>query len=179
MRWAVPVDDHHAFYMGLAHLNDYNAWAGSLDPGDYGVDRIPFIGQTADRPYEERQRQPGDYDAVVTQGVIANRRAEHLGTTDRGVVLFRRMLRAAITAVQAGRPPDKPRPPAQGESVRTYVHETVVRVPPGVNLDDPDALAEFGRRAAQVFIETDHLPPAERERECERRIRRLLAPETA
>jgi hypothetical protein len=48
-------------------------------------------GRTDDRPGEERQREPGDYDACVSQGAFANRRAEHLGTTDRGIVMLRRM----------------------------------------------------------------------------------------
>jgi hypothetical protein len=42
----------------------------------------------------------------------------------------------------------------------------VIRIPQGARLDDPKALAEFGRRAAQVFVETDDLPPAEREAEA-------------
>jgi hypothetical protein len=102
-RWAVPVDDHNSFYMGWAHLNDYNYWgAATLDPAEYGLDKVPFIGQTGDRPYAERQRQPGDYDAVASQGRIANRRHEHLGTTDRGVVLFRRLLAKAVNRRGAG-----------------------------------------------------------------------------
>ncbi|MDB5967349.1 MAG: Rieske [2Fe-2S] protein, partial [Polaromonas sp.] len=43
-RWAVAVDDHHSFYIGLAHLNSYNNAAGTMKPGDFGVDKIPFIG---------------------------------------------------------------------------------------------------------------------------------------
>jgi hypothetical protein len=48
-----------------------------------------------------------------------------------------------------------------------------------VNLDDPKALQELGRRAATAFIETDGLDPEERERHAERRIRGLLRPEHA
>ena len=175
-RWAVPVDDTHSFYIGYAHLNTYNNWDGKLDPRDYGLDKVPFLGQTADRPYPERQRQPGDYDAVSSQGAIANRKAEHLGAADRGIVMFRRLLARAIEATLKYDTPDKPRRYADGR-VRTYVHETVVRVPAGVDLDDPKALADFGRRAAEVFVATGELPPPERERECELRIRALLGPE--
>ena len=90
-RWAVPVDDTHSLYIGVAHLNSYNGAFMSTDPEHYGVDKFPLVGQTGDRPYEERQMEPGNYDAVVSQGPIANRKAEHLGQTDRGVVLFRRL----------------------------------------------------------------------------------------
>jgi len=172
-RWAVPVDDTHAFYIGFAHLNEYNNWDGKLDVRDYGLDKVPFVGQTPDRPYPERQRQPGDYDAISSQGPIANRRAEHLGNADRGIVMFRRMLARAIQATLDGRAPDKPRQYGAAP-VRTYVHETVVRVPEGVSLDDGPRLAEFGRQAAEAFVATGELPPAERERECEVRIRALL-----
>ena len=173
-RWAVPLDDTHSLYIGVAHLNSYNDPEGRLRPEQFGVDMIPFIGQTADRPYEERQREPGDYDAVVSQGAIANRKAEHLGTTDRGVVLSRRQLAAGIKAVQDGQAPALPRVYPKHARVRTYAHETVVRLPSAGALADPKALAEFGRRAAMAYVETDHLPPAEREAEVARRVRALF-----
>src|SRR3989442_7055711 len=127
-RWAVPLDDTHSLYVGFAHLNRYNNPEGQLKLEQFGEDLIPFIGQTADRPYEERQREPGDYDAVSSQGAVANRKAEHLGTTDRGVVLSRRMLTTAISAVQESRIPSIPRL-YNSAKVRTYAHETVVRIP--------------------------------------------------
>jgi nitrite reductase/ring-hydroxylating ferredoxin subunit len=172
-RWAVPLDDTHSLYIGLAHLNAYNNPDAKLRPEQFGLDMIPFIGQTGDRPYEERQREPGDYDAVVSQGPIANRKAEHLGTTDRGVVRSRRMTSAAIRTVQEGGTPAIPRLYPKGARVRTYAHETVIRVPPGA-LSDPKELGAFGRSAAMIYVETADLPPAEREQEVARRIRGLL-----
>jgi nitrite reductase/ring-hydroxylating ferredoxin subunit len=180
-RWAVAVDDHHSFYIGLAHLNNYNNPEGAMKPEEFGVDQIPFIGQTGDRPYAERQREPGDYDAVASQGAVANRKAEHLGTTDRGVVLFRRMLAAAIREVQEGKKPAVPKLYSQ-DTVRTYAHELVVKVPADAPLDDPKALAEFGRNAALAFVATDHLLGAEREAAVDQKIKELLrdmAPLTA
>ncbi|MFC6522874.1 Rieske 2Fe-2S domain-containing protein [Undibacterium arcticum] len=104
-RWAVAVDDHNSFYIGFANVNSYNDPGGVIKPEEFGVDQFNFIGQTGDRPYAERQREPGDYDALVSQGAVANRKVEHLGTTDRGVVLFRRMLANAIREVQDGQSP--------------------------------------------------------------------------
>jgi hypothetical protein len=173
-RWAVPLDDTHSLYIGVAHLNSYNSPDGSQRPEQFGVDMIPFIGQTADRPYEERQREPGDYDAVVGQGRIANRKAEHLGTTDRGVVLSRRMLTTAIKTVQEGGKPVMPKLYPKTARVRTYAHETVVRLPSPDALSDPKALGELGRRAAIAYVETDHLPPQEREAEVAKRVRALF-----
>lgn len=53
--FTVPVDDHHTMVMGFVRLG-----AGQEEP------RGPGFGQTADRPYEERQRVPGDYDAQTS-----------------------------------------------------------------------------------------------------------------
>jgi hypothetical protein len=58
--------------------------------------------------------------------------------------------------------------------VRTYAHEVVMRIPADVHLDDPAALAELGRNVARTFVETDKLPPAERERAAEQLIRQLF-----
>jgi 5,5'-dehydrodivanillate O-demethylase len=46
-----------------------------------------------------------DHMAWETQGAIADRAKEHLGEADRGVVMFRNLLRAQIHAVQAGDDP--------------------------------------------------------------------------
>jgi hypothetical protein len=171
-RWAVPVDDHNSFYIGLAHLNSYNNPAKTLLSKQFGVDQIPFIGQTGDRPNSERQREPGDYDAVVTQGKVANRKAEHLGSTDRGVVMFRRMLTQAIKDVQEGKTPEFPRLNDKGP-VSTYANEIVIRVPEGV-LNDPKVLSLFGQQAAVAFLETDHLSGTERELATLEKVRLLL-----
>ena len=40
-----------------------------------------------------------------TQGVIADRRLEHLAESDRGIVMLRRRLREDIDAVAAGKDP--------------------------------------------------------------------------
>ena len=172
-RWAVAVDDHHSFYMGFAHLNSYNAGVRKMTRDDFGVDQIPFIGQTQDRPHAERQREPGDFDAVVTQGAVANRKAEHLGSTDRGVVLFRRLLANAIRTTAEGKVPAQPRLTTD-KPVSTYAHEVVMRVPNDVDLDDPQRLAQFGREAALSFVEFDSLPPVERERAVEKKVREIL-----
>jgi nitrite reductase/ring-hydroxylating ferredoxin subunit len=172
-RWAVAVDDHNSFYIGLAHLNSYNNPDGAMKPEEFGLDQIPFIGQTGDRPRAERQREPGDYDAVASQGLVANRKAEHLGTTDRGVVQFRRLLAGAIREVQEGRKPETPKL-YQQDTVRTYAHELVIKVPPDARLDDPKVLAGFGHDVAVAFVESDHLLGAEREAAVNAKVKTLL-----
>jgi nitrite reductase/ring-hydroxylating ferredoxin subunit len=175
-RWVVPIDDHNSFYTGLTHVNDRTDPEGVRDPALYGVDKMNFIGQTADRPYEERQLQPGDYDALVSQGRVADRNNEHLGTSDRGIVMFRRMLRRAIDAVQNEEVPALPRLYGD-EPVRTYNYDLVFDLPSQSNIRDLGALTEFGRRATAIVIETDRLPPVERETVARERILSLLSEE--
>lgn len=175
-RWVVPIDDNNSYYTGLVHSNARTSAIVQIDPSLYGVDKMNFIGQTADRPYEERQRQPGDYDALVSQGAMANHKNEHLATTDRGIILFRRMLGRAIEAVRIGETPAIPRLYASGP-VRTYNHELVFRLPSQSNIGDLATLGDFGRRAAQIVVDSDDLPPSERETVAGDRIRRLLSEE--
>ena len=175
-RWVVPVDDHNCFYLGVFHFNDYTKSIRPLDESNYGLDKMDLIGQTADRPYEERQREPGDYDALMGQGAIANRKAEHLGQSDRGIVLLRRQLRRAVEAVRSGETPAVPRLYPDGK-VRTYAHELVFALPSQSNIRDLSAVGDFGRRAARIVIDTDELPPAERETAARERIRHLVTHE--
>jgi nitrite reductase/ring-hydroxylating ferredoxin subunit len=174
-RWAVPVDDHNAFYIGASHWEkDGGRSPRSTNLDDYGVNKMPLLGQTGERPYHERQVEPGDYDAMVSPGPIVNRKAEHLGTTDRGVVTIRRMLAHAINAMREGATPPVPRLYPGESQVRTYAHETVLRLPAKDGLTDRKVLADFGRRAAKVFIDMDDVPDAQRDAVARERIEAIL-----
>jgi nitrite reductase/ring-hydroxylating ferredoxin subunit len=172
-RWAVPVDDENSFYIGFTHINAHSN-PRSMRAEDYGVDKMPLIGQTAERPYEERQREPGDYDAMTGPGPIANRKAEHLGTTDRGVVMFRRLLTQHIQAITSEQTPLLPRLYPENETVQTYAHESVTHLPSAERLRNPAAIAEFGRNAALAFVATDHLPREQRGDVARKKIAELL-----
>jgi hypothetical protein len=63
---------------------------------------------------EEHHRMPGDQEAIVSQGPIAIHANEHLTSSDRGVILTRRMIAGALAAVRAGGdPPGLLRDPAR------------------------------------------------------------------
>ncbi|HEX7055507.1 MAG TPA: aromatic ring-hydroxylating dioxygenase subunit alpha [Burkholderiales bacterium] len=141
--WAVPVDDTNTINTGFIHI-----------PNDMEIDEQQLralkesVGQTGDRPYEDRQRRPGDYDAQTGQGPIAVHAREHLAPSDRGVVMLRRMIREGIRAVAAGEDPYGARP--ESMPVRTYAQDTVLRIPPAA---DPEAehrlLVETGRKVLE------------------------------
>jgi len=102
MHWRVPIDDTHTEVW----------WAGFL-PGE------PFASpeELENPPIDEHppQKPGGAYDldsffgqdrmAWETQGAIMDRSTEHLGASDRGIVLYRQMLREQIERVQQGLEP--------------------------------------------------------------------------
>ena len=139
--WAVPIDD--------TNTRTFNLW--SLPEGIHHTPG-PGFGQTADRPYEERQRQPGDYEAQVSQRPIAIHGWEHLATTDRGITMFRNLVRRGIRAVQEGQDPlgvcNE-----EGQVLQTFCSDTLMEVPAAPTLDeDKRLLRETGRRVAEEYV---------------------------
>ena len=64
----------------------------------YLEDRLappPFMKKTA-LNYQQRRSQPSDYEALVSHRPIGVHALEHLGDTDRGVILFRKLVREGI-----------------------------------------------------------------------------------
>jgi nitrite reductase/ring-hydroxylating ferredoxin subunit len=59
----------------------------------------------ADMTIEERQDNPGDYEAQVGQGPISLHSEEHLATSDRGIAMQRRMMEQQIKTVMEGGDP--------------------------------------------------------------------------
>jgi hypothetical protein len=53
----------------------------------------------------ERQDTPGDFEAQVGQGPMGMHSEEHLASSDRGIILQRRMLKAQIKVVADGGDP--------------------------------------------------------------------------
>ncbi|WP_280863678.1 Rieske 2Fe-2S domain-containing protein [Streptomyces sp. SAI-144] len=97
--WVVPMDDtHHRVFFSIR----------ASDPERLA--RFAFgLKQNGKDPWElteeDRQRFPGDGEAQGSQGAIPMHSEETLATTDRGVVMLRRMLKSMIDDVEAGRDP--------------------------------------------------------------------------
>jgi len=106
-------------------------------------------GQTGDRPYAQRQKVPGDFDAISSQGRIPAHSLEHLGTLDRGVVMFRRMLREGIRDVNAGKDPHGLFRDAS--VIPTYASDRVVPMP-HVAGDESDALMQLAEQTAREYL---------------------------
>jgi phenylpropionate dioxygenase-like ring-hydroxylating dioxygenase large terminal subunit len=142
-RWRVPIDDTNTLELSFVRLAED-------EPNTY-IDAPPpvTLSNYGGRPYEEQQRSPGDYEAQVGQRPIAIHALEHLTSTDRGVIMFRRMVRQGIRAVQRGEDP-KGLCRDTGGTISTYGHDRVLRVAPAATAEEDRDLL---RQAAQRVIE--------------------------
>lgn len=127
--WCVPVDDESSVTFNILEVEENLPYEGR----DAFIDRQARLtepyqifeeGQDGSRPYGDRQRAPGDWDAWVSQGPISLRERDHLASSDRGVVMLRRQLLEGIRAVEDGLDPkgvfrtlDRP--------LKLYSHSTV------------------------------------------------------
>jgi phenylpropionate dioxygenase-like ring-hydroxylating dioxygenase large terminal subunit len=96
--WVLPIDDHHFRIYVAGRVTQ----AGELARMRSRPDGKKLWEELSE---EEHQRYPGDYEAMVSQGAIAKHSEEHLATTDRGLIMLRRYLRAQLEKVQQGGDP--------------------------------------------------------------------------
>jgi hypothetical protein len=95
---------------------------------------------------------PGDHDAQVSQGPINVHALEHLGTQDRGIVMYRRFVRRGIQAVQKGHDP-KGFYLNQADVPPTFANDRIVAVSElAGSADDPASLRSFGDKIAKDYF---------------------------
>jgi hypothetical protein len=102
--WWVPVDDTHTIGFHLEALRIENGRVVPSSLATAPVGRSTMMGEPR-RTYEETQRDPDDLEAQVSQRPIAIHALERKGTTDRGVIMCRKILRRALRDIAAGRDP--------------------------------------------------------------------------
>ena len=100
----VPVDDEHTMHLW------YNAY---VPPADTQVPEhllrqvhvydVPFKDENGDFIVDNVDGQ--DMMAWVTQGTIADRTRENLGSSDKGIAIYRRVLRREIKKMEQGLDP--------------------------------------------------------------------------
>ena len=164
LRWMVPVDDTNTRTIGWRFFSARLDPRGQDDITAVGKESIDFIGQTeGERSYEERQRQPGDYEAQVSQRPIAIHALENRASSDAGVARLRRLLRERIRALangEAARQPD-----CHGlQAISTYAQDTVCEWREHGEPDD-EQMRAHGRRVAAAVLQSDRLAPAAREQQ--------------
>ena len=145
--WAVPIDDTHTMQIGYNHARE-----------DREPRRGAGFGQDASRPYEERQRVPGDYDAQVSvHGGVARHGLEHLASTDRGVIMLRNLIRRGIRAVQNGTQPGNIGF-RNGKALATFSHDRVVTGIPAAPTQEEDKqlLREIARNVVIDAVRNEY-----------------------
>ncbi|MBM4298303.1 MAG: aromatic ring-hydroxylating dioxygenase subunit alpha [Deltaproteobacteria bacterium] len=116
MHFRTPIDDHNTqvYQFRFSPSKD-----GKIvdQPGETPIEYVGTTDEHGEFHMDNFTSQ--DHMAWETQGPIADRGKEHLGEGDRGIVMFRNLLRAQIQAVHAGNDPiGVNRDPAQDEMIK-------------------------------------------------------------
>lgn len=144
-RWVVPIDDESTICYAWANFGERG------DPLEYNTPEGPELieqGEPFDRSYEEKQRFPADAEATEGMGRITEHSKENLVPSDKGIVLYRKRLRAIIRDLQAGREPERATEIWPGP-IPTYGGDTVLRIPPNGG-DDRALLRAVGRAVMET-----------------------------
>jgi len=149
-RWIVPQDDTHTMFIEFRHVSETEG----ATPSWWADRNVMLPGQLPDADsYEASQRRPGDYEAQVSQRPVAIHGLEHMGATDRGIIIFRQQIRRGIRAVQTGRDPEGLWREA-GTCIPTYCNDTVMHVPPAPTPEeDQQLMRTTGRTLAESYIQ--------------------------
>jgi 5,5'-dehydrodivanillate O-demethylase oxygenase subunit len=119
LHWRVPVDDENTY---LFEMMFYPTKDMDADP-ESEIREMTVLprdfGRTPDGDYDMLTFPTQDQMAWETQGKIADRTIEHLGASDRGIAMLRRMLAEQIDRVERGEDPMAlVRDPAANEIIR-------------------------------------------------------------
>jgi phenylpropionate dioxygenase-like ring-hydroxylating dioxygenase large terminal subunit len=160
-RFFRPIDDTHTRVMGWRFFNESVDPDHSGDPTAVGLNKIDAIGQIEDREYPEQQREPGDYEAIMSQGPIAIHERETWVDTDRGVGMMRKLVREGIAAVRDGKPFTALPIDVPGV-VPTFTQDSVIERPPLAGCDDDKLIREYGKQYGQIVIASAKVNPEDR-----------------
>jgi len=108
LRWRVPADDTHTIHVTVAFAPIVDGKpTGELRPDgqEQGLTASTFGVYRWDESTNWIDRSDQDRCAQESQGEICDRTIEHLGFSDKGVIMLRDLYREAIEAVRAGRDP--------------------------------------------------------------------------
>jgi phenylpropionate dioxygenase-like ring-hydroxylating dioxygenase large terminal subunit len=120
-QWHVPIDDRKHYWYAI-----FTSFGAPVDKDEMRRQRlelyelpdyIPRKNKTNNYGYDPDEQEHDTYTgmgadinvhdqwACESMGEIADRTQEHLGRSDKGIAVYRRLLRTAIDAVEKGEPP--------------------------------------------------------------------------
>ena len=169
-RWVVPVDDHHCVALAWANFGERG------DPIEYnnqeGYERIE-AGEISNRTMEEKQKSPGDAEAVEGMGSISSHKGEHLMPTDKGVMIYRRRTRKLIKDLAQGLEPPQPQK-TKGEIVRTNGQDTVLKAPK-INNNDKEYVKSICSSVMNMQFNLEDMPLKERDNNIIKNLQQMEA----
>jgi hypothetical protein len=157
-RWVVPLDDENTTAFAWAIFGE------RADPDEYNTPEGPELieqGELMDRSYDQRQRFPGDAEAVEGMGRVADQKMEHLVTSDKGIIQYRKKLRKLCRNLEAGIKPDHVTS-HWSNPIPTYGGDTVLHIPEAAE-DDNKLLIEIGEKVMQFQFEAEALKGVDRD----------------
>ena len=126
----VPVDDTHTMHV---HYNIYAPPPGVTAPPQDVIPHYEVPLQTEDGRFPIDFTIGQDQMAWVTQGPIAKRPLEKLGESDRGIILYRKMLMDEMDKVENGQEPINVfRDPARNDIIELFQEHS-----PGIRMTPP------------------------------------------
>ena len=144
MHWRVPQDDTHTLIFVCTFLP--NETHRPEPQPEQPVVRVYPPQRGPDGEYRLTSFPSQDHMAWETEGPIWDRSREHLGSSDLGIVMFRKILREQIDIVQGGgEPMGLVRDPEENELIKVIVREE------GLPEDTDDT----------VWVEANMIPPPE------------------
>ena len=96
--WTVPIDDTHYRIYTAGRVTEKGVM---LPRGKDAALMKPWQELTP----AERRARPNDYEAQVGQGSITLHSDEHLATSDRGIIMLRRLLKRELKKIEDGGDP--------------------------------------------------------------------------
>ena len=97
--WVLPIDDTHYRVYTAGRVRE----KGVFLPRAEGKPQTRELWKQMSEA--ERREKPGDWEAQTGQGPITFHSEEHLVSSDRGVILLRKLLRQQLKALSEGRDP--------------------------------------------------------------------------
>jgi phthalate 4,5-dioxygenase oxygenase subunit len=160
-QWHVPIDDKRCYWYSM-----FTSFGNPVDKDKMRAQRLaehrlpdyaPLKNARNDYGYNAQEQDTLTYTgmgldinvhdawAVEAMGAIQDRRAEHLGKSDVGIIAYRRKLRAAIAAIADGKTAELP---MNGDATTIKGPISIDTIAPSDTWQDAWRAADQERRAA-------------------------------
>ena len=160
-RWVVPMDDENCMVYAWANFGNRG------DPHEWNTEAgVQLIeqGELVERSLEEKQRSPGDVEAVESMGAISDHEKEYFVPGDRGVGMYRSRIKKYCLDLQKGKRPPQPTDLAT-DVIPTYGSDTVLTIPPCEDQDDSNLLKQTNSKVMDILFSNDELSGKKRDQQ--------------